>query len=83
VDKAPRPPEIYAEAAQLFPDHVRAIVVRQLTFGEHVLAHGLPVQDPAGARAERAAVREGIPVVQGADGKAILREIQARGLLRP
>jgi len=82
-DDGQRDPEIYAEAALQFPEHVRGIVVRQLTFGEHVLAHGLPVQAPAGVRAERAAVRDGIPVVQGPDGASILREIQARGLLRP
>ncbi|WP_291885909.1 phosphatase domain-containing protein [Cellulomonas sp.] len=82
-DDGQRDPEIYAEAARLFPEHLRAVVVRQLTFGEHVLARGLPVQGPAGARAERAAEREGVPVVLGPDGSSILRQMAARGLLEP
>lgn len=80
-DDGQRDPEVYAGAAQRYPDQVRAILLRQLTFGEHVLAHGVPVAAPGSVRAGQQAVRDGIAVVQGADGFALMRAIRAR-LLR-
>ena len=54
-DDGQRDPQIYAGAAQRFPDHVRAILIRQLTFGEHVLAHGVPAPTTDAVRAEQSA----------------------------
>lgn len=81
-DDGQRDPQIYAGAAQHHGDHVRAILIRQLTFGEHVLAHGVPVPTEESVRAEeRAAQRpDGIPVLQGADGQELLRDVRAEGL---
>ncbi len=74
-DDGQRDPEIYAGAVQHHPEHVRAVLIRQLTFSEHVLAHGLPAPTPESRSAERATVREGIPVLQGADGHALLESL--------
>ncbi|MDQ0374564.1 App1 family protein [Cellulomonas humilata] len=81
-DDGQRDPQIYAGAAQRFGDHVRAILIRQLTFGEHVLAHGVPVPTVDSVRAEQQAAqrRDGIPVLQGADGQELLRDVRAEGL---
>ncbi|WP_231495899.1 App1 family protein [Cellulomonas sp. HZM] len=79
-DDGQHDPEIYAGAAQRYPDRVHAILLRQLTFSEHVLAHGVGVPAPATARAERDALRDGVSVLQGADGRSLLRAIRARGI---
>lgn len=39
-DDGQHDPELYAEFADLQPDHVRAIALRQLSMAEQVLAHG-------------------------------------------
>ncbi|WP_307802445.1 App1 family protein [Cellulomonas fengjieae] len=81
-DDGQHDPEIYAGAAQHFGEHVRAILIRQLTFGEHVLAHGVPAPTVDSVRAEERAARrpDGIPVLQGADGTELLRLVRERGL---
>ncbi len=81
-DDGQRDPQIYAGAAQRFGDRVRAVLIRQLTFSEHVLAHGVPVPSPDSVRAERRAERspDGIPVIQGPDGDALLRGLRERGV---
>lgn len=40
-DDGQHDPELYAEFATLQPQHVRARVIRELTPGEHALAHGI------------------------------------------
>lgn len=75
-DDGQRDPEIYAGAAKHHPDHVEAILLRQLTFGEHVLAHGLPAPTPEALDAERTAQDDGIPVLQGPDGYAIRQAVR-------
>jgi len=79
-DDGQRDPQIYAAAAQHRPDRVLAILIRQLTFSEHVLAHGVPVPTTESLQAEQRAVRDGIPVLQGPDGQSLLREVRARGV---
>uniref|UniRef100_UPI0028EC1491 App1 family protein n=1 Tax=uncultured Cellulomonas sp. TaxID=189682 RepID=UPI0028EC1491 len=81
-DDGQRDPQIYAGAAQHFPERVRAILIRQLTFGEHVLAHGVPVPTTDQVRAEEQAARrpDGIPVLQGEDGRALLRRVREQRL---
>ncbi|MDM7831141.1 DUF2183 domain-containing protein [Cellulomonas sp. MW9] len=79
-DDGQHDPEIYAGAARQFPDHVRSILLRQLTYGEHVLAHGLTAPTHESVAAERAAMRGGIAVVQGEDGFELLRSLRARNL---
>ncbi len=46
-DDGQHDPDLYAEFASLQPEHVRARAIRQLTPGEHTLAHGLPMEVPA------------------------------------
>ena len=56
-DDGQRDPQIYAGAAQHHPGHVLAILIRQLTFTEHVLAHGVPAPTTESLRAELQAAR--------------------------
>jgi len=79
-DDGQHDPDIYARAAQAYPDRVRGIAIRQLTFSEHVLARGLPRPTPENVRAEAGALRDGIPVLLGADGDALLATARARGV---
>ena len=81
-DDGQRDPQIYAGAAQHFTDHVRAILIRQLTFSEHVLAHGVPAPTTEALRAEQQAARrpDGITVLQGPDGQALLQRAREYGL---
>lgn len=81
-DDGQRDPQIYAGAAQRFGDHVRAILIRQLTFTEHVLAHGVPAPTTEALRAEQQAARrpDGITVLQGPDGQTLLRRAREYGL---
>ena len=46
-DDGQHDPDLYGEFASLQPEHVRARAIRQLTPGEHALAHGLPIEVPA------------------------------------
>ncbi|WP_456824728.1 App1 family protein [Cellulomonas sp. P5_E12] len=81
-DDGQRDPQIYAGAAQHFGDHVRAILIRQLTFTEHVLAHGVPAPTTEALRAEQQAARrpDGITVLQGPDGQTLLQRAREYGL---
>jgi len=79
-DDGQRDPQIYAGAAQHHPEHVLAILIRQLTFGEHVLAHGVPAPTTDSLRAERRASLDGIAVIQGPDGQSLARQLRARGI---
>ena len=80
-DDGQRDPEIYAGAVRLHPDHVRAVLIRQLTFAEHVLAHGSPVPIAESAQAERSAAATRVPVLQGADGRSLLAQARRAGLI--
>ncbi|MET0787706.1 MAG: phosphatase domain-containing protein [Cellulomonas sp.] len=81
-DDGQHDPQIYAGAAQRFGDHVRAILIRQLTFSEHVLAHGVPVPTSEALRAEQQAARrqDGIPVLQGPDGQTLQQLVREYGI---
>jgi phosphatidate phosphatase APP1 len=61
-DDGQHDPVIYAEFAREHPDRVRAIALRELPMGQHVLAHGTPteMQDHRPSH--------GRPEVRGADG---------------
>ncbi len=76
-DDGQHDPALYARAARLHPDQTAAVLIRRLTGGEHVLAHGSPV-----APGERGATGGAgvVPVLVGADGTALLREWRLRGL---
>ncbi len=79
-DDGQHDPEIYAGAATHFPGRVRAILIRQLTFAEHVLAHGAPVPNPGGPHATRAARDEHVLVLLGPDGRSLVRQVDEADL---
>ena len=63
-------PRIYAQAVQRYPGRVRAIVIRQLTPAQQVLAHGNPVA--------YSSVPDGVvPIFLGRDGDQIGRQSRA------
>jgi phosphatidate phosphatase APP1 len=74
-DDGQHDPKLYAEFAAARPHQVKAIAIRQLSTGEQVLSHGLPVanDDLVPAPTEDLPM----PVVRGADGYELAR------LLRP
>ncbi|WP_254873028.1 App1 family protein [Schaalia sp. Marseille-Q2122] len=73
-DDGQRDPEIYAEFAREFPEHVAGIALRSLSSREQFLAHGtLSSLFPDALRD----VPEGIPVWFGEDGFKLLEQVQA------
>lgn len=79
-DDGQHDPEIYARVVREHPELVHAVVIRQLTGAEHVLAHGAAASTGESSRAEGRARADGVPVVQGADGMEILSAWRARGV---
>jgi phosphatidate phosphatase APP1 len=72
-DDGQHDPEIYAEFARRYPDNVRAIVIRQLTPSQAVLA---------GGRSEGImGSTPGIPWVYAPDGGRIAERLEAMGML--
>ncbi|KRE42701.1 App1 family protein [Knoellia sp. Soil729] len=70
-DDGQNDPKLYTEFASRRPDAVRAIAIRQLTAGEQVLSHGIPLanDDLAPAPTEDIAA----PVVRASDGYGLAR----------
>ena len=66
-DDGQHDPDLYAEFATLQPEHVRARAIRQLTPGEHVLAHAMPFDQ---ATPERW-TPEAAPEVRAPDGDGL------------
>ncbi|MBD5784863.1 DUF2183 domain-containing protein [Cellulosimicrobium terreum] len=75
-DDGQHDPEIYARAARLYPDHVAAIGIRQLTPTQQVLSHGSPLPTP-GDDAQRAERESPVPVAAGPDGVTLARSLAA------
>lgn len=65
-DDGQHDPLLYTQFASEFPDHVEAIGIRELTPGEHVLAHGTPLPTPDSTN--RREVPVAAQVARGADG---------------
>ena len=80
-DDGQHDPQIYAGAVARHADHVEAVLIRQLTAGEHVLSHGLPVAAPEQDDAEQDADAPGVTVALGEDGEALLTRVREAGLL--
>ncbi|MEE6281596.1 App1 family protein [Georgenia sp. MJ170] len=74
-DDGQHDPEIYTELAREHPDRVAAIGIRQLTAGEHVLAHGTPQALDAGGGHDGGGLRgtPDVPVVAAPDGHGLRR----------
>lgn len=73
-DDGQHDPRLYTEFAAKRPDRVRGIAIRELTAGEQVLSHVIPVatDDIAPAPTERLEV----PVLRGPDGYALRRRVR-------
>ncbi|HSN43335.1 MAG TPA: phosphatase domain-containing protein [Propionibacteriaceae bacterium] len=73
-DDGQHDPHLYAEFAELQPDHVRAIAIRELTLAEQVLAHGTPMvfEDDEGLQW----TPDMAPEVRGADGDVLAPLLQ-------
>ncbi len=65
-DDGQHDPLLYTEFASEHPGNVDAIGIRELTPGEHVLAHGTPI--PAPDSTNRREVPVAVQVARGADG---------------
>ncbi len=76
-DDGQHDPDLYAEFASLQPEHVRARAIRQLTPGEHALAHGLPMEFVSDANW----APDTAPEVRAPDGDGLT--IRLRDLLGP
>ncbi|MFI7481429.1 App1 family protein, partial [Kocuria sp. M1R5S2] len=75
-DDGQHDPEIYSGFVQRYPDHVAAIVIRNLSPVETVLAgHPLAGED------RRVTVPEGTLWIEGNDGGSISRQLAEHGLL--
>jgi phosphatidate phosphatase APP1 len=70
-DDGQNDPKLYTEFASRRPDAVRAIAIRQLTAGEQVLSHGIPLANDDLVPAPT----EGLsaPVVRASDGYGLAR----------
>lgn len=67
-DDGQHDPDLYAEFASLQPAHVRLRAIRQLTPGEHALAHGLPMEVP---QSEQRWEPDTAPEVRAPDGDGL------------
>lgn len=72
-DDGQHDPELYAEFASLQPDHVRARAIRQLTFTEAVLAHGISDLH----QHDHQWTPDTAPEVRGADGDVLSAKLRA------
>lgn len=72
-DDGQHDPEIYADFAQRHPDRVKAIVIRQLTPSEALLAGGR-AQDTRHST-------PGVPWCYGPDGAALAAQLEDLGIL--
>ncbi|MGL4742927.1 MAG: App1 family protein [Dermatophilaceae bacterium] len=72
-DDGQHDPRLYTEFAARRPGHVRGIAIRELSAGEQVLSHALPVA--AGGPAP--AGRLDVPVVRSPDGYGLVRRARA------
>ena len=72
-DDGQHDPDLYAEFATLQPDHVAARAIRQLTPGEHTLAHGLPMEV---ALSEERWAPDMAPEVRAPDGDGLAEKLR-------
>jgi phosphatidate phosphatase APP1 len=74
-DDGQHDPRLYTEFATKRPQTVRAIAIRQLSTGEQVLSHGLPVANEE--LADSPVEEVPVPVLRGPDGFALARALRA------
>lgn len=74
-DDGQHDPDLYAEFAQSYPDHVRAIAIRRLSPTEQVLASGMP------SVMEQAREVPGTEWVSAPNGAGLVEALRERGLM--
>ena len=80
-DDGQHDPQIYRAFARAHPEEVRAVVIRELSPGQHVFAHGAPAPTDA-ARSDGGTVSgTDVPEVRGPDGEALARQLRAAGVI--
>lgn len=92
-DDGQHDPQIYADFARRHPEKVKAVIIRELTYSEAVLAGGR-AEDPVGedmlhgaedddehAHGYQQVRGHRIPWIYGPDGKAISAQLRGQGLL--
>ncbi|GAA1818228.1 App1 family protein [Nesterenkonia flava] len=77
-DDGQHDPQIYADFARRHPQNVRAVIIRELTYSEAVLAGGR-AEAPEGRAQQSRGVT--IPWIYGPDGKDIAAQLADHGLL--
>ena len=78
-DDGQHDPTIYAGAVRLAGDHVAAVLLRQLTFAEHVLSSGTALAPDQPSHQPRR--DPPVPVLAAPDGHALLRAARRAGLV--
>ena len=74
-DTGQKDPVLYRDFAEDHPELVRAIALRQLTYKEQVISHGLPVLPPSPTRTAKGLAQT--PVVEAPDGFELARLLDA------
>ena len=82
-DDGQRDPQIYRAFAEAHPDVTRAVVIRELSPGEHVLAHGAPAPTDAARPDGSTVTGTDVPEVRGPDGQTLARRLHAAAILPP
>jgi phosphatidate phosphatase APP1 len=76
-DDGQHDPRVYAGAVRHHTENVSAVLIRQLTFAEHVLSSGIGALEGV----PRASSSRTIPVLEGSDGLALLAAARRAGLV--
>ena len=80
-DDGQHDPQVYRDFTREHPEEVRAVVIRELSPGQHVFAHGAPAPTDA-ARPDGAVVTgTTVPEVRGPDGYSLARRLRDAGIL--
>ena len=82
-DDGQHDPQIYRTFARAHPEAVRAVVIRELSPGQHVFAHGAPAAVDAARPDGGTVTGTDVPEVRGPDGRTLARELRAAGVLPP
>ena len=80
-DDGQHDPQIYRDFARAHPAEVRAVVIRELSPGEHVFAHGAPAPTDAARPDGTTVTGTSIPEVHGPDGQTLARRLRTAAIL--
>lgn len=80
-DDGQHDPLIYSRFAQLYPDHVKGVAIRQLSAAQQVLSHGGTGPSARARTGLDAGAGAATPFVAAPDGAGLARQLRAVGLL--